>query len=81
MPASITAIVRYMDELEPDRGWYDRQRDSRGECSILRGKLRRFARSHPRSLATRHWLETGKWQPPDGEALSELVGLIKTMIK
>jgi hypothetical protein len=31
MPTSITAIVRYMAELEPDRRWYDWQRDSRGE--------------------------------------------------
>jgi len=80
MPESITEIIHYMDELEPDKHYYARQADSRGECSKTRKKLRNFAKNNPDHLATKHWLESKNWQPPDQEALNALIDLIKTMI-
>ena len=80
LPGSITEIIHYMDELEPDEHYYARQADSRGECSRTRRKLRKFAKQNPGHPATEHWIETNKWQPPDEKTLNALIELIKTMI-
>jgi|AntRauTorckE5430_2_1112549.scaffolds.fasta_scaffold17970_1 chitodextrinase len=81
MPASITAIVKHMDDLEPNARYYTRQQDTRGECSKTRGKLRKFAKANPDHPAIAHWVLTKNWQPPDQVALDHLIALIKTMIK
>ena len=76
----LTAIVRHLDKSEPHEDWYQRQMDNRGECSSLRGKLRKFARANPGHPATTHWEETGKWEPPNEEVLFALMDLIKSII-
>lgn len=81
LPSSIDGIIRLMDKLEPDQGYFDRQADSRGGCSGTRGKLRKFARKNPGHAAVRHWVETSSWQPPNETAFRALVELLKTMIK
>lgn len=81
MPASIIAILKYMDELEPNARYFTRQQDTRGECSKTRGKLRKFARANPDHPAIAHWVQTKNWQPPDQVSLNHLIALIKTMIK
>ena len=86
-PKSVTAIVKYMDELEPTKKYYARQKDTRNECSKTRKKMRDFARTNPTHPAVAHWVESGKvqkigdWQPPDQETLNHMIALIKTMIK
>jgi len=81
MPKSITAIIHYMDELEPDEDYYRRQADNRGECSKIRKKLRKFAKKNPSHPAIKYYVETKDWQPPDEATLNALIDLIKTMIK
>ena len=82
-PKTLDAIVRLMDELEPDvkaktgETYFARQADNRGGCSITRGKLRKLARAHPDHPAVRHWMETSKWQPPDAATLRAMMDLIK----
>ena len=78
---SITNIIKYMDKLEPDKNYFGRQVDGRGECSRTRLKLRNHARKHPDDPATSHWCQTGKWEPPNQDVLDNLMALIKTMIK
>jgi hypothetical protein len=80
-PTSITAIIRYMDVLEPGKHYHQRQQDSRGECSRTRVKLRKFGRSHPDHPAISFWIRTGSWTPPDEAALGATIRLLKTMIK
>jgi len=81
LPKSIDGIIRLMDELEPDQGYFDRQADNRGGCSGTRGKLRAFARKNPGHAAVEHWVETGSWQPPNETTFHVLAELLKTMIK
>ena len=81
MPSSIDEIIHYMDELEPDQDYYERQQDSRGGCSGTRGKLRKFAKKEPDHPAVNHWVETKQWEPPNAASLHALIELIKTMIK
>ncbi|KAL9190424.1 hypothetical protein ACHAXT_007635 [Thalassiosira profunda] len=76
MPSSIREVVRLMDKLEPGREYYLRQEDCRGECSKLRGKLRKLRGD----LGVAHWTETGNWKPPNKEALSALMLLIRKTI-
>jgi hypothetical protein len=82
LPESIDKIIKLMDTLEPGQDYYDGQQDNRGGCSGTRGKLRKFAKkeeneNHP---ATRHYLATNNWQPPDVETLLALFDLLKTKI-
>jgi hypothetical protein len=82
LPGSIDKIIKLMDTLEPGQDYYERQQDNRGGCSGTRGKLRKFAKkeeneNHP---ATRHYLATNNWQPPDVETLLALFDLLKTKI-
>ena len=81
LPKSITAIIRLMDVLEPGHFWYDRQKDTRGECSKTRAKLRKFARANPDHPAIAHWCITKKWAPPNVEVLYLMIQLMKEMIK
>lgn len=81
LPKTFDDIIRYMDQVEPDKNYYERQEDSRGQASKTRGKVRKFARENPDHPAVRHWIQTSKWQPPDQESLFALMDLIKTMIK
>jgi hypothetical protein len=80
-PTSITAIIQYMDVLEPGKQYFQRQQDSRGECSRTRKKLRTFARANPEHPAVKHWTRTQSWTPPDQAALGATIRLLKTMIK
>mmetsp|Transcript_18284 Transcript_18284/g.39523 ORF Transcript_18284/g.39523 Transcript_18284/m.39523 type:complete len:182 (+) Transcript_18284:142-687(+) len=80
MPSSISDIIRLMDTLEPDRTYYVRQKDGRGECSKMRGKLRKYAKANEDKLGVAHWVETRNWKPPGNEALSALMILIRGMI-
>jgi len=81
MPATIDDIIRYMDQLEPSENYYDRQKDTKGGSSKTRGKLRKWAKSYPTNLAVMHWVETGKWQPPNEEVLLAIVNELKNLIK
>ena len=58
---SLTAMIRYMDEQEPGKNYYDRQKDSRGECSGTRAKLRKFAKLNPQHPAVHNYIETKSW--------------------
>jgi len=83
-PKTLDAIVHLMDEMEPEvaimtgKGYFEKQADNRGGCSKTRGKLRKLARAHPDHPAVRHWMETGKWQPPNAATLRAMMDLIKT---
>lgn len=46
-----------MDELQPNRQYYKRQQDSRGECSKIRGKLRKYASTHKDTMGVSHWIQ------------------------
>ena len=81
IPASIDAILRFMDEREPGQNYHERQADSRGGCSGTRGKLRKFANKNPNHPGVAHWVETKDWQPPSKASLVALIDLIKTFIK
>lgn len=35
----------HLTKVEPGRNYFDRQADARGECSGMRGKLRKFTRA------------------------------------
>lgn len=35
IPSNIDQIIRYMDELEPDKNYYETQQDSRGGTPVL----------------------------------------------
>ena len=80
IPKSIDAILRYMDELEPTKKYFERQKDSRNGCSKTRKKLRKFADENPGHPAVVHYKETNKWQPPNECALHEIIGLLKQII-
>ena len=81
MPASISEVIRAMDRLTQGRyQYYRRQRDNRGECAKMRSKLRTYARKHEDELGVAHWVETRKWKPPNDEALSALMVLMRSMI-
>jgi len=80
LPNSISDVIRLMDKLQPNRQYYKRQQDSRGECSKIRGKLRKYANANKDKLGVSHWIETNKWKPPDEEALSALMVIIRDMI-
>ena len=80
MPSSIGDVIRLMDTLQPGCRYYTRQKDSRGECSGLRGKLRKYARANKDKLGVAHWVETKNWEPPSNEALSALMVLSRDMI-
>lgn len=80
MPSSIGGIIHLMDVLQPNRQYYSRQEDSRGECSKMRGKLRKYANANEDKLGVAHWVETKNWKPPSNEALSALMVLIRDMI-
>ena len=80
IPPSITALVRLLDKLEPGKKYFERQADSRDECSKLRGKLRKFARANPKHPAVTHWVKTRNWEPPDRKTLAALMDLVKEMI-
>ena len=81
LPKTLEDIIKHMDELEPDKNYYERQADARNKCSKTQKKLRDFANKNPDHEAIRHWVDTKKWQPPDEETLTALMELIKTMIK
>ena len=80
MPSSISDVIRLMNKLQPDRQYYTRQQDSRGECSKIRGKLRKYANAHKHKKGVSHWIQTNKWKPPDEETLSALMVIIRDMI-
>jgi hypothetical protein len=69
MPRSIDGIIHFMDEQEPDQGYYERQQDNRGGCSGIRGKIRKYAKKNPSHPAVKHWIETKRWEPPDAVSL------------
>lgn len=77
VPTSITGIVRYIN-THIDDGIYDRQKDTRGECSKTRRRLRELAKRKPGHIAIRHYVETKDWTPPTPEALKALVGVIQS---
>lgn len=80
MPSSISDVIRLMDEICPDQKYYQRQKDSRGECSKMRNKLRTFAKRNEDQLGVAHWVETKNWKPPSDETLRALMVLIRGMI-
>ena len=69
MPSSVSDVIRLMDKLQPNRQYYKRQQDSRGECSKIRGKLRKYANANKHKMGVSHWIQTNKWKPPDEETL------------
>jgi hypothetical protein len=81
IPRTLDDIIRLMDNMEPGRYYFDRQKDSRNGCSKTRKKLREYARKHEKDPAVKHWVETGKWEPPTEAALHALMDLIKTFVK
>ena len=74
---SLTAMKRYMDEQEPGNNCYDRQKDSRGECSGTRAKLRKFAKLNPQHPAVHNYIETKSWAIKDEPQLSAMVNLVE----
>jgi len=80
---SITAIIKFMDEVEPGKKYYKRQEDNRGECANIRCRLRAYARKHENTgdIAVEHWQKTELWAPPTHEALAALIELIKILIE
>ena len=80
MPSSISGVIRLMDVLHPGQNYYARQKDGRGECSKMRGKLRKYAKSNEKKLGVVHWVETKNWKPPNDEALSALMIIMRGMI-
>ncbi len=80
---SITAIIKFMDEVEPGKKYYKRQEDNKGECSNVRCRLRAYARKHENTgdIAVEHWQKTNHWAPPTHEALVALIQLIKILIE
>ena len=80
IPDSIDGIIRYMDDLEPNKDYFWNQQDSRGGCSKTRKKLRTFARKNPNHKAVAHWTKSGKWAPPDHIVLDMLITLLKEKI-
>ena len=81
MPDSIDAIIRYMDRIEPGKGYFQKQADNRDGCSKTRKKLRSFADKNPTHPGVAFWVNTSKWAPPNQTALDACVALLKTMIK
>jgi hypothetical protein len=81
LPKSIDAIIRYMDHLEPDQGYFERQADSRDGCSKTRSKLRIFANKNPNHPAVSHWKTSGSWTPPNKATLDSMIQLLKEMIR
>ncbi len=79
---SITAIIKFMDKIEPGQNYYKKQQDKRGECSNMRGKLRAYAKKKENDgdIAVAHWQRTSNWAPPNHEALVALIDLIKDMV-
>lgn len=69
-----------MDILHPNCQYYDRQKDGRGGCAKMRGKLRKYAQANDDQLGVKHWIETGDWVPPNDKALSALMIIIRDMI-
>ena len=80
MPATLDAIIRYMDVLEPTKHYFEKHADSRNSCSQTRRKLQDFARAQPRHLAVAHWSLTGVWQPPNVQVLHAMIEILKEMI-
>ena len=80
LPSSISDVIRLMDKLQPNMQYYKRQQDSRGECSKIRGKLRKYANANKDKMGVSHWIQTNKWKPPDEETLSALMVIIRDMI-
>jgi hypothetical protein len=80
LPKSIDEIIRYMDHLEPDQGYFERQADSRDGCSKTRSKLRIFANKNPTHPAVSHWKRSGSWTPPNKATLDSMIQLLKEMI-
>jgi hypothetical protein len=81
MPSSIDSIIRLMDTLQPNCHYFDRVKTkSRGDCSQLRSKLRKFANSNSNKVGVKHWVQTKKWTPPNNKALSALMVIIRDLI-
>lgn len=79
---SIDAIIRFMDKIEPEKKYFERQMDNRNGCSKIRGKLRKFARKkeNKNNDAVVFWLDTNKWHPRNTEELRAIVQLLTNMI-
>ena len=80
LPKSIDDIIRYMDRLEPDQGYFERQADSRDGCSKTRRKLRIFADKNMTHPAVSHRKRSGSWTPPNKATLDSMIQLLKEMI-
>jgi hypothetical protein len=81
MSSSIDSIIRLMDTLQPNCHYFDRVKTkSRGDCSQLRSKLRKFANSNSNKVGVKHWVDSKKWTPPNNKALSALMVIIRDII-
>lgn len=82
---SIASIVKFMDEIEPDKKYYERQQDKKGECSKLRRKLREYTKKNEggmignSDIAMAYFVKH-KWAPPTHDALGALIDLLRDMI-
>ena len=68
-----------MDELEPGDGrpYFNKLKDSRGEMTALRPKLRKIKKTNPDHQAVRFHVKGEHWDPPDQATLDALILLIK----
>ena len=72
-------IVR-KHRIEPGKGYFARQADSRGGCSKTRKKLRAHAGKYPTDPAVSFWVKTDSWEPPDKAHLDAVMALLKKLI-
>lgn len=86
---SITAIIRFMDEIEPGNGYFERLQDNRNEFSSTRRKLRDIAKNkdHPDSRKLSFWVKNKAkgikpvWKPPNHNILLGVIQLLKNVTK
>ena len=81
MPSSISDVIRLMESYNPTA-------NTTNDNRIVEENVPRFVvnyeskyvNANKDKLGVSHWIQTNKWKPPDEEALSALMVIIRDMI-